>query len=798
MKKTNYLKRALFAAFAFTFCMLSFQIAQATHIAGANLTYQHISGNTYKVSLSLYRDCSGSQMQPSYNVQIASATCAQNLSVNVTQEAGTGQEITLPCASGGTTCASPNNTSSGFQKYTYSGTVLLPMNCADWVFSFSLCCRNCNAITTIVHGNCAQQTDPQSGIYIEAELNNLDVASNNSPTFSNNPVATLCLGQNVQYNHGVVDPDGDVLVYSIIGSQVALGTTVTYQPGYSALNPISSSPAISINSATGDIDITPQLIETGVMAIKIDEYRGGIWIGSVERDMQFIVQTCNNTLPTATGINGTADFDTTICPGTQLCFYIFSNDNDANQFVTLTTNNAIPNSAFNNSGGSHPTASFCWTPTAADARTTPWTFIVNVKDDACPTNGTQTYSFSVTVPLISPSTVATDATGDIDLTVAGNSGPYSYAWSTGATTEDVTGLAPGIYSVTICDANGCCVNTQDTINIPVNCTFATGTQHGNASCAGACDGWIRLIPHGTAPYSYQWSNGATTKDVNNLCAGTYIYTVTDANGCTHSCTYHITSPSSLMIQCMSSNTCNGASMGSAMAMVTGGTAPYQYLWDNGEVTSSISGICAGSFCVTVTDANGCSNSCCATVTSFQAITYTSTTTNASNANSCNGKLCVNAAGGTGPYSFNWSTGAMASGVTSDMITGLCPGTYTVTITDANGCSRKVTKVVGPIVLRGGNDVATNSAAAVRIGNDGDITLKAVAIPNPFNNDFTIETGSTEAVQVYIYNMSGALVKSYEALQHGQRIGAELSSGLYIMQIQQNGEVAYQRIAKQDQ
>ena len=120
MNKLIYMKKAVFSAFAFACCMLNFQSSFATHIAGANLTYQHISGNTYKVSLSLYRDCSGSQMQPSYNVQIASATCAQNLSVNVTQEAGTGQEITLPCASGGTTCASPNNTSSGFQKYTQS------------------------------------------------------------------------------------------------------------------------------------------------------------------------------------------------------------------------------------------------------------------------------------------------------------------------------------------------------------------------------------------------------------------------------------------------------------------------------------------------------------------------------------------------------------------------------------------------------------------------------------------------------------------------------------------------------
>ena len=800
MKKIFHFRKTVYSAFALISCLLTFQAANATHIAGADLTYEHVSGNTYKIHLTLYRDCSGNQMQQTEQVTVRSTSCVQNYTINVQQDAGTGGEITFPCAGGGSTCA--GGSSFGVQKWAYSATTTLPANCSDWTFFWSRCCRNC-AITTTIHGNCQSNNDIQSNIYIEAKLNNTTV-NNNSPTFTVNPVATMCLGQNFVYNHGVVDPDGDVLIYNLIGSEVGAGATVTYQPGYSAQNPINSLPALTIDTATGDLKMTPQMIETGVMAVRIDEYRNGSWIGSVMRDMQFIVQTCNNTLPSATGINGTAAFDSTICPGTQLCFYIFTSDADGSQSVSLTSNNAIPNSNFQNSGGSRPTASFCWTPTLADARLTPWTFVVNVRDDACPNNGIQTYSFSITVPLISTSTITTDATGDIDLTVSGNSAPYTYMWSTGSTAEDVTGLVPGIYTATVCDTYGCCVNIQDTINAPVNCTFTVGSQHLNPSCSTSCGGWIKLYPHGTPPYIYQWSTGATTKDITNLCGGVYTSTVTDSQGCTHTCRYTITVSSMMVATTLANNTCSGASIGGASVYIVGGTPPYSYLWDNGATTFSITGLSAGTFCATVTDINGCTASECAAISSFQAITVVNSVRNATSLTACDGRYCIHASGGTAPYMIVWSTGA--SSISSngiDSITGLCPGTYTVTVTDVNGCSRKTVKNVGPVVMRYTPIADVDLSAPImiqRLGNntDTDFTLKATAIPNPFSNDFMIETGNDLSVQVRIYNMGGALVGTYDNILAGQRIGAELSSGLYILQIQQAGEVVYQRLTKQNQ
>ncbi len=793
--KKNQLKRGLACLLTAVVCMASVITVKATHVAGADLTYKSLGGNNYEVTLTYYRDCSGSTPTNTETLRIRSASCGSDFNATLTVVPGTGNEITFPCNSSASTCS--GGSSFGVQKWSYSAVVALPLTCSDWIFSWNRCCRNC-AITTTVHGNC--QGEPESNFYLAADLNNINGLVNNSPTFTENPVATLCLGQNFVFNHGAVDIDGDSLAYSIVGSQIAPGTTMTYQPGYSALNPITSIPAISIDGATGDLDVTPQQIEVGVMSVKVDEYRAGVKIGSVTRDMQFIVQACNNTLPSATGINGTAAFDTTICPGTQLCFYVFTNDADAGQHLTITANNNIPNSVFNNSGGSHPTGSFCWTPTLADARSTPWTFTVSVRDDACPTNGFQVYSYSVTVPEIVTSTIADDINGTIDLTVTGNSGPYTILWSNGETTEDISGLTPGVYTATVCETNGCCVTITDSIVAPTTCVFSVHKVCKQITCHNACDGMITLTPNGgTAPYSYVWSNGNATNSASNLCAGTYYYTVTDANGCTYSCHSVINNPTPLNLTCTGSNTCVGACMGSADVSASGGKAPYTYSWSNGATTSSISNLCCGAYTVVVTDKNGCSATCGYTVTQTQVITLNTYVTNGTTANACNGKLCAMASGGTPGYDFNWSNGSASSGIANDSITSLCPGNYTVTVTDANGCSRKASRLVGPVVTFRGNmnNVQLRDGSELS-DSDASASFKAVAIPNPFSNDFAVETGNAESVQVRVFTLTGKLVKDYQSIYPGQRVGGELSSGLYLIEITQNGNSVFQRLAKQNQ
>src|SRR5206468_359523 len=156
--------------------------------------------------------------------------------------------------------------------------VTLPMQCTDWSFSYSLCCRNA-AITTIT-------TPGSNTFYIYATLNNTISPCNSSPTFTNKPVPFSCLGQQFQFNHGAVDPDGDSLVYTLVDPMQTATNPVSYINPYSATNPLNSVPALQFNTATGDILFNPQQLQVTVMAVLVQEYRNGVLIGSVVRDIQ--------------------------------------------------------------------------------------------------------------------------------------------------------------------------------------------------------------------------------------------------------------------------------------------------------------------------------------------------------------------------------------------------------------------------------------------------------------------------------------------------------------------------------
>ncbi|MBK6838660.1 MAG: hypothetical protein IPG90_10610 [Bacteroidetes bacterium] len=172
---------------------------QASHTMGADLTYQCLGGNTYQITLSFYRDCIGIAAPANPFVTINSGTCGQSLGVTCYPRPGTGQEVTPACSTSVTTCNGGSFT--GIQEWVYDGIITLPMQCSDWIFSYSLCCRNA-AITTIT-------TPGSSTFYIYATLNNLIASCNSSPTFSNKPVPFICRGQQYCFNHGAYDTDGD-------------------------------------------------------------------------------------------------------------------------------------------------------------------------------------------------------------------------------------------------------------------------------------------------------------------------------------------------------------------------------------------------------------------------------------------------------------------------------------------------------------------------------------------------------------------------------------------------------------
>ncbi|MBL4862369.1 MAG: SprB repeat-containing protein, partial [Crocinitomicaceae bacterium] len=280
--------------------------------------------------------------------------------------------------------------------------------------------------------------------------------------------------------------------------------------------------------------------------------------------------------------------------------------------------------------------------------------------------------------------------GTIDLFVQGGTSPYTYAWSNGASTEDVAGLSAGPYSVTVTDAKGCIKVVPVTITEP-NVLGQTAAIT-NVNCNGGPDGGIAIdVFGGMLPYSYAWSSGQSAEDITGLTAGTYAMTLTDGNGCVNTQSYNVTQPAAAIS--LSSTTvgvdCNGSWTGSIDLTTSGGTPGYAYEWSSslGIVlpyqTEDITNVPAGIYTVLVTDANGCKEQLTDVINEPVAALATSPVLTHINCfGDATGVIDPVITGGTAPFtSYVWSNGA-----TSAIATGLVADTYSLTVTDANGCT----------------------------------------------------------------------------------------------------------------
>ncbi len=704
--------RNIFSLICFSF--LFFATAQntyATHSMGADLTYRCLGGNVYEITLSFYRDCVGVAADDSAYISLNSS-CQGAYYCYLLRVPGTGQEITPICPSMLSTCR--GGTFTGIQEYVFKRDVILPGQCTDWTFSYNLCCRNW-AITNIT-------TPGNWQLYIYATLNNTITPCNNSPTFSNKPVPFICQGQTFCFNHGAYDVDGDSLAYSLITPWDSPGLPIVYNAPFTANNPLTSSPAVTFNPTTGDICMTPTNIEITVMAVLVKEYRNGVLIGSVERDIQVTVIACTNQLPALTGINGTNVFSETVCAGSQTCFNIFSNDADVPQNTFVTWDGSIPAASFNVTPGNRQSATFCWTPTSADISSTPYCFTATVRDDNCPYYGSQTFSYCITVEGIQASVpnqiVGCNSTVALIATASGGSGAFTYQWSTGATTQSIT-EGPGTYNVAVSDGTCSAIATSVvTQTPPVNSSVVSS----NVICNGGNTGSATVTAGGgSPPFSYSWSpSGGTAATASNLTAGIYTVTVTDAMGCTSTSSSTITEPTVLAASATATPVlCNGGNDGSATATASNGTPGYTYSWaPSGGTGATANGLTAGAYTVTVTDANGCITTTNTTVTepTLLAASVTATPVLCNGGNT--GSATVTANNGTPGYTYSW----VPSGGTGATATGLTAGAYTVTITDANGCITTTNATVTEPTLL----VASSTATPVLCngGADGSGTVAA--------------------------------------------------------------------------
>lgn len=282
--------------------------------------------------------------------------------------------------------------------------------------------------------------------------------------------------------------------------------------------------------------------------------------------------------------------------------------------------------------------------------------------------------------------------GGADLTISGGVTGYDYLWSNNATTEDISSLTAGTYSVAVTDTNGCQFTTSITLTAPAALT-ATSVQQ-DILCNSLATGSIDLSPAGgVTPYTFAWSNAATTEDISTLIAGTYSVTMTDLNGCTFTDSFTLTEPTAVVVTNTLSNyngyniSCSGSATGNIDLDVSGGIAPYTYNWSNSSATEDISSIIAGTYSVLVIDANGCAQTQSFILTEPAALSDTIASANNFNGYdiSCfggaNGAIDYTVNGGVSGYTYSWSNGS-----TTEDITAVIAGIYTVTATDLNGCT----------------------------------------------------------------------------------------------------------------
>lgn len=362
----------------------------------------------------------------------------------------------------------------------------------------------------------------------------------------------------------------------------------------------------------------------------------------------------------------------------------------------------VDNSCFGGANGSAsavpfdgtPPYTYSWSPSGGNssnaANLAAGTYTVTVKD-------ANDLTASTTVVIGEPTEIQANSVqtnvgcnggsnASIAVSPTGGTGPYTYLWSTGGTSETISGLTTGNYSITITDSKGC-TKTEDYIITEPDVLLASNSAQTDVSFYGGNDGTATVgVTGGTAPYTYSWNpSGGTSQTATGLIAGTYTVTVTDKNGCTATQSFTITQPIPLMTDSVSQTdvSCKGGNNGTATINAIGGNPPYTYLWSpSGGTNATGTGLSAGTYTVTVKDSTG--NTITENFTITEPDTLIITQGNITNVN-CHGlntgSITVTINGGTAPYSYNWSNGSI-----NPMADNLVAGTYMLKVTDANGCT----------------------------------------------------------------------------------------------------------------
>jgi gliding motility-associated-like protein len=524
--------------------------AQASHAAGAEITYVWLHDSTYQVFYHFYRDCKGIPEPSTVDVcyyptcsGLSSGTLTLTKLVTLPSGDDNGTEVLTPCPGRPTTCTSDTSTIPGYREWWYQGTTPGLGACDYWSFSHGESARN-NAIINL-------QSPGSRNLYVEATLNNSEAFNISSPYFTVKPVPYICNNLPYTYNNGAYDNNGDSLNFECLNPLDGSGcppspSNIPYVTGCSLpSNPLPCSSTFVFSNTTGQMSFTPNTIGPSVITVRANAWRifGSTWkkVGSVMRDIQVIVSSCNTPLPTAGPVPGTVVGSSltsgtiNACANVPFGFCYDAKTTVSGHILVVKDNHK----AFGSSTTAVPTVSyvgmytdsvrgcFSWTPGLRDTGLKIYT--VTITDSTCTGVGIPlSATYAIPIYIWPTTTILSDTTmcpGDsITLTAIGGGGFIWDALSGGSGTSSLSTLSGNkviakptnttFYTV-YSSKNIFCAKNRDTVQVnvvPYPKTFTIDT----AACIGST---IQLFVPDTTVASdisvaFKWSPGTYLSNPN--------------------------------------------------------------------------------------------------------------------------------------------------------------------------------------------------------------------------------------------------------------------------------------------
>jgi gliding motility-associated-like protein len=694
---------------------LAFSVkSNASHIFGMDLYYTYVSGSTYKVSLAVYADCAGSAF-----FTLGSAAPVIDLynggtyinSTSLSIEAPTaGIEVTpvCPAQASNTTCINPMNPVPGVKKFVYSTNITLSGTSSVWRFLFSgrmggsSTAGRSTSITNITIGTSG------APIQLVDTLNNT-TSNNSSAAYTSIPTPFYCVNNTYNFNPGAVDPEGDLLQFSLVpGMDASTAGSVTYVWPFTATAPLAtSSGSFAFSGTTGQISFFPNVVQKSLVVYNVRELRGGTLVGTSQREMTVVVLSpCTNTPPVASissPSSGTVVSSTnlSVCNAVD-SFYFSINPRDADGDTMDMSVTGLPAGAtfdIVSNGTTSPTATFRWRALGRAPGT--YTFYLHLKDRGCPIVSDQTIAYTVEI-LESPRNTVSIITmpscttlGRIQITPSGGSSPWLINILSGSSTVHIFSgvtrsfvdtLPPGTYTIRTYNTLFC---THDTIialtapRLPIVAVTAAPP-----TCPGTATGSIS-IRGGTGEstaFTYAIDTGRYTSvgDFSGLLAGTYLLHARDADGCVRDTLVSLSPPAPMLLSIsLRKPICQGVNNGAVLINASGSVAPYTYAKNGGTYASSglFDTLSSGTDTFHIKNGLGCVVDTIITLPDSVAFVGTLSTGTID----CHGGEAVvvlTAYGGYGGYTYGYDDATLGT----FRIFNVPAGTYTFKIRDLNGCS----------------------------------------------------------------------------------------------------------------